>query len=159
MVSTGQPTPLTVQGLAEAAPCELGTSEWLTISQEQIDGFAEATGDRQWIHVDPERAATGPFGTTVAHGFLTLSLLPSLMPQVLLITDRRMTVNYGVEKVRFTSPVPVGSRVRLRASLLAAEPRGEGVQMRLGVQIEIEGREKPALVGESLTLVYGGADA
>src|SRR6478752_384434 len=115
---------ITVTGIDELkklAGSDLGTSEWIEVTQERIDTFAEATGDHQWIHVDPERAKQGPFGRTIAHGYLTLSLLPQLMPQVLTIEDSVMGVNYGVEKVRFTSPVPVGSRVRLHARLLGSE--------------------------------------
>src|SRR5437667_8970748 len=105
---------------------EFGPSSWIDVPQERIDAFAEATGDRQWIHVDPERAAAGPFGTTVAHGYLTLSLLPMLLAEVISVSDSQMGVNYGTEKLRFTAPVPSGSRVRLHAKLLRAERRGAG---------------------------------
>ena len=132
----------------------LGTSAWLTIEQERVDLFAEATGDHQWIHVDPESAAQGPFGTTIAHGYLTLSLIPALLSEVFSITDSQMGVNYGVERARFTSPVPSGSDVRLKATLHGTERRPNGVLFRLGVEIEIRDHEKPALVGEVLYLAY-----
>jgi acyl dehydratase len=151
-------TTLTVAELEQSGERELGTSDWHAIDQKQIDLFADATGDHQWIHVDPERAAQGPFGTTVAHGFLTLSLLPMLMGEILSVSDSRMGINYGSERVRFTSPVPSGSRVRLHAKLLSAERRGDGVQFRVGATVEIEGQEKPALVAETVSLVFGGAD-
>jgi acyl dehydratase len=147
-------TRLTLAELEAAGELDLGVSDWETIDQRRIDLFAEATHDRQWIHVDPEMAAQGPFGTTVAHGYLTLSMLPYFVAQVLAIEDVRMGINYGTEKLRFTSPVPVGSQVRLKARLLGSERRGEGVLYRLGVEIEIRGAEKPALVGEVVYLVF-----
>jgi acyl dehydratase len=147
-------TKLTLAELEAAEALDLGTSDWETITQEQVNGFAEATHDHQWIHVDPDAAKQGPFGTTVAHGYLSLALLPYLMSQVLNLTDARMGINYGTEKVRFTAPVPVGSDVRLKARLLSSERRGEGVRYRVGVEIEIRGAEKPALVGEVVYLVF-----
>jgi acyl dehydratase len=147
-------TKLTLAELESSEERELGTSDWETVDQKQIDLFAEATHDHQWIHVDPDMAAQGPFGTTVAHGYLSLSMLPYFVSQVLSVTDVRMGINYGTEKVRFTAPVPVNSRVRLKATLRGGERRGEGVLYRLGVEIEIEGSEKPALVGEVLYLVF-----
>jgi acyl dehydratase len=147
-------TRLTLAELEAARDLDLGVSEWETIDQRQIDLFAEATHDHQWIHVDPEMAAQGPFGTTVAHGYLTLSMLPYFVAQVLAVEDVRMGINYGTERIRFTAPVPVGSQVRLNARLLASERRGEGVLYRLGVQVEIRGSEKPALVGEVVYLVF-----
>ena len=132
-----------------------GPSSWIEIPQEKIDAFADATGDHQWIHVDPERAAEGPFGTTIGHGYLTLSLLPMLLAEVMTISDARMGVNYGVNKVRFTAPVPSGSRVRLHATLLGSERRPNGVLFRIGVEIEVEGGSRPAVVGEVLFLAYG----
>ena len=147
-------TKLTREELESAGELDLGTSEWETITQEQVNGFAEATKDHQWIHVDPDLAKQGPFGTTVAHGYLSLALLPYFMSQVLNVTDARMGINYGTEKVRFTAPVPVGSDVRLKARLLSSEARGEGVLYRVGVEIEIRGAEKPALVGEVVYLVF-----
>ena len=147
-------TKLTLAELESSTDRDLGTSEWETIDQRQIDLFAEATHDHQWIHVDPEAAARGPFGTTVAHGYLTLSMLPYFVSQVLNVTDVRMGINYGTEKIRFTAPVPVGSQVRLKATLRDSERRGEGVLYRLGIEVEIKGSQKPALVGEVLYLVF-----
>jgi acyl dehydratase len=145
---------LTLAELEGAAGVELEPSEWVTIEQRAIEQFADATGDHQWIHVDPERAAEGPFGTTVAHGYLSLSLLPGLLGSMLRVTDARMGINYGIEKVRFTAPVPSGSRVRLKATIRSAERRGEGVLYRVGAEVEIEGAEKPAMVGEVVYLVF-----
>ena len=147
-------TQLTIDELEGTEERELGTSDWHRIEQRSIDQFAEATGDQQWIHVDPEAAAAGPFGGTIAHGYLSLSMLPMLMSEVMSVEGARMGVNYGIERVRFTAPVPTGSEVRLHAKLLSAERRGEGVLYRVGVQIEIRGAEKPALVGEVLYLVF-----
>ena len=147
-------TRLTVEELEGTGERELGTSVWHPVEQRSIDLFAEATGDHQWIHVDPEAAAAGPFGGTIAHGYLSLSMLPMLMSEVLSVEGARMGVNYGIERVRFTAPVPTGSEVRLQAKLLSAERRGDGVLYRVGVQIEIRGSEKPALVGEVLYLVF-----
>jgi acyl dehydratase len=147
-------TELTLADLEGATELDLGTSDWETIDQNQINLFAEATHDHQWIHVEPEMAAQGPFGTTVAHGYLTLSMLPYFMSQVLVVTDVRMGINYGTEKLRFTAPVPVGSQVRLKAKLVGSERRGEGILYRVGVEVEIKDAEKPALVGEVLYLVF-----
>ena len=152
-------TTLTLAELEGATDRELGTSDWHEITQEQIDLFARATGDHQWIHVDPEAAANGPFGTTVAHGYLTLSMLPMLLSEVVSVTDAVMGVNYGTEKIRFTSPVPSGSRVRLHAKLARAERRGPSVVWNVAVQVEIEGKEKPALVGEVVYMAAGAPDA
>jgi acyl dehydratase len=145
---------LTLEELETAAERDLGATDWVTISQHEIELFADATGDHQWIHVDPEKAAKGPFGTTVAHGYLSLSMIPGLLSQLLRVTDARMGINYGIDKVRFTAPVPSGSEVRLKARINSSERRGEGVLYRLGVEIEIRGSEKPALVGEVLYLVF-----
>jgi acyl dehydratase len=147
-------TRLTLSELEASEDLDLGTSDWETIDQSQIDLFAEATHDHQWIHVDPELATEGPFGTTVAHGYLSLSMLPYFVSQVLNVSDVRMGINYGTEKIRFTAPVPVGSQVRLKAALRSSERRGEGVLYRLAVEIEIRDAEKPALVGEVLYLVF-----
>jgi acyl dehydratase len=145
---------LTLTELEQAGEQELGASQWVKIEQRAIDQFAEATGDHQWIHVDPEKAAQGPFGTTVAHGYLSLSLIPALLEQVLQVTDARIGVNYGIEKVRFTAPVPSGSEVRLKATLKSTERRGDGVLFHLAVEIEIRGQDKPALVGEVVYLTF-----
>ena len=147
-------TSLTLAELEAVQDLELEPSEWVTIEQRAIDLFAEATGDHQWIHVDHERAAQGPFGTTVAHGYLSLALLPGLVGSVLSVSDARMGINYGIEKVRFTAPVPSGSRVRLKGTIRSAERRGEGVLYHVEVEVEIEGADKPALVGEVVYLVF-----
>ena len=134
---------------------EIATSEWTTVTQQQIDLFAEATGDHQWIHVDPERAKAGPFGAPIAHGYLTLSLLPLLFANALQIDNTRMGVNYGLNKVRFITPVPAGSRVRGRLKLLSSEPvAGDGVQQTWEVTVELEGASKPACVAESIVRRY-----
>ena len=132
----------------------LGTSEWIEVDQRRIDLFAEATGDHQWIHVDPARAAAGPFGTTIAHGFLTLSLLPEMFADAFAVADTRMGVNYGLNRVRFTAPVPVGSRLRGRFRLLAYEPIAGGAQLTVEVTIEREGADRPVCIAESLTRRY-----
>ncbi|MCI3225355.1 MaoC family dehydratase [Streptomyces sp. NP-1717] len=133
---------------------QLGHSDWLEVDQKRIDLFAEATGDHQWIHVDPERAAKGRFGTTIAHGYLTLSLLPVLVPQVLTVENVTMGVNYGVNKVRFPAPVPVGSRVRATAALKEVTEAGGGVQVTTLVTVEREDAEKPVCVAESVSRYY-----
>jgi acyl dehydratase len=148
-------TTLTLEELEQGGERDLGATDWVTLDQDRINMFAEATGDHQWIHVDPEMAAQGPFGGTIAHGYLSLSLLPGLLSEVMTVEGARMGINYGIDRVRFTAPVPVDSRVRLKAKLVSAERRGEGVLYKLGVEVEIEGAEKPALVGEVLYLVFG----
>jgi acyl dehydratase len=152
-------TTLTIDELEQSAERDLGTSSWHEITQEQVNTFAEATGDHQWIHVDPERAATGPFGGPVAHGYLTLSMLPMLLSEVVSVSDAVMGVNYGTEKIRFTSPVPVGSRVRVHAKLLKTQRRGPSVIWNVGIEVEIENKEKPALVGEIVYMAAGAPDA
>ncbi len=137
--------------LAGAVGADLGESDWLEVTQERVDLFAEATGDHQWIHVDPERAAAGPFGGTIAHGYLTLSLVNHFLPQLVEVHGISMGVNYGTEKVRFPAPVPVGSRIRGRGVLAAADEVAGGVQARITVTVEIEGQEKPACVVETLS--------
>jgi len=149
-------TTLTLEELEQAGERDLGATDWVTLDQDRINLFADATDDHQWIHVDPEAAAQGPFGGTIAHGYLSLSLLPGLMSDILKVEGARMGINYGMDRVRFTAPVPVGSQVRLKAKLLSAERRGEGVLYKLGVEVEIKDAEKPALVGEVLYLVFGG---
>ncbi len=134
---------------------ELAVSDWLTITQAQVNQFAEATGDHQWIHVDVARATAGPFGAPIAHGFLTLSLLPKFFESAMEIVDSRMGVNYGLNRVRFMAPVPVGSRLRARMKLLACEPiANEGMQMSWEVTIEREGAAKPVCVAESIARRY-----
>ena len=137
--------------LAELTGQEIGCSDWLLIDQARVNLFAEATGDHQWIHVDPERAAAGPFGAPIAHGFLTLSLLPMMFAGGFEIDDVRMGVNYGLNRVRFVSPVHVGSRLRARFKLLSYEPIEGGAQLTVQATIEIEGSTKPACVAESVT--------
>lgn len=148
----------TFETLADMAACvgqEVAVSDWVTITQEQVNLFAQATGDQQWIHVDVERAKQGPFGAPIAHGFLTLSLLPVFFESSMDVTQSRMGVNYGLNKVRFTAPVPVGSRLRARMTLLASEPiDNDGVQMTWAVRVEREGVEKPVCVAESLVRRY-----
>ncbi|HEX4518324.1 MAG TPA: MaoC family dehydratase [Gaiellaceae bacterium] len=136
----------TVEELVAAAGDDLGESSWHTITQEQINGFAEATGDDQWIHVDAVRAAAGPFGTTIAHGYLTLSLVPMLMREVQELRTRSMEINYGLDRVRFLTPVPAGSRVRGRVTVANVTPVDGGVQVTYDVTIELEGSEKPAAI-------------
>ncbi|KEI46044.1 MaoC family dehydratase [Saccharopolyspora rectivirgula] len=132
---------------------KLGTSDWLTITQEQVNQFADATHDHQWIHVDVERAKQGPFGGPIAHGFLTLSLLPHLNGQTYRFEGVKMGINYGLNKVRFPSPVKVGSRVRSHTELVDVTEVSGGLQMAVQATIEIEGEEKPACVAEFLTRV------
>ena len=127
----------------------LGHSDWLSVEQPRVDEFARATGDHQWIHVDPERAKDGPFGGTIAHGWLTASLLPVLVGQIYKV-DAKMAINVGVNKLRFTNPVKVGSRVRAVSTLIAVEDKGPAVQLTVNTEIEIEGEDKPALVVETL---------
>jgi acyl dehydratase len=144
-----------VEGVRALVGQHLGHSEWVTITQEQVDLFAEATGDHQWIHVDAERAkAESPFGGPVAHGYLTLSLVSLLVPQIVQFTGFRMGVNYGVDKVRFPSPVPVGSRVRAGATLDSATPVDGGVHVVLTVTVEVEGGSKPAMVATTVVRRY-----
>ena len=144
-----------IEGVQGLVGQHLGYSEWVEITQDQVNRFAEATGDHQWIHTDPERAAEeSPFGGPIAHGYLTLSLLPMLVPQIVEITGFRMGVNYGTEKVRFPAPVPVGSRVRAGATLESATPFDGGVQLQITVTVEIEGGSKPAMVATSLSRRY-----
>jgi acyl dehydratase len=129
---------------------EVGVSDWISVDQKRIDQFAEATGDHQWIHVDPVRAAAGPFGATVAHGFLTLSLLPEMSASAFQVLDTRMGVNYGLNRVRFPAPVPSGSRLRGRFKLLSYEPIEGGAQLTVEVTMEREGSPKPVCVAESV---------
>ena len=144
-----------VDGVLAAVGQHLGHSEWVTITQERVNLFAEATDDHQWIHVDPERAQReSPFGGPIAHGYLTLSLVTPLVGQIIEATGFRMGVNYGAEKVRFPSPVPVGGRVRASATLDEATPFEGGVQMNLKVTIEVEGQAKPAMVASILFRRY-----
>ncbi|WP_183097291.1 MaoC family dehydratase [Nocardioides pelophilus] len=140
-------------GIAEFAGAQgdvLGASDWIEVDQPRINAFADATGDHQWIHVDAERAAGGPFGATIAHGFLTLSLLPPLLNQLYRVDDVTMAVNYGLDKVRFVAPVRVGSKVRVAAKVLKVIPLDGAVQAVFETVIEVEGAEKPAAVVQSI---------
>ena len=148
----------TFQGIADlagAAGTDLGASDWLEIDQQRIDTFAAATGDHQWIHVDPERAADGPFGRTIAHGFLTLSVLPVLQHQLYAVQGVRMAVNVGLNRVRFAAPVPVGSKIRARAQITEVTELEGAVQVVFATTLEIEGVEKPAAVVESIARFFG----
>ena len=140
-----------IEDLRSAKGEQLGVSGWYTISQEQIDRFADATGDHQWIHVDQARAKAGPFGTTIAHGFLTLSLVPELAGEVYRVTHLGMVLNYGLNKVRFTAPVPVGSRIRGAVELTDVRDVDGGVQLVSTTTVELEGAAKPVLVAEWIT--------
>jgi acyl dehydratase len=141
--------------LREAVGTHLGYSDWLEITQERIDLFAEATGDHQWIHVDPERARQGPFGACIAHGYLTQSLVNFFLPQILEVRGISMGVNYGADRVRFPAPVLVGSRIRGGGELIGAEPTKDGaVQAVVRVTVEIEGRDRPGCVIDTLSRYY-----
>jgi acyl dehydratase len=147
-----------VNGIAELkalAGTDLGRTGWLDVTQERVDAFADATDDRQWIHVDPERARTGPFGGTIAHGYLTLSLLIPMFGELLAMEGIGMAVNYGLNKVRFPSPVPVGGKIRLAARLGDVEDvPGGGVQLLADFTVEIDGRDKPACVAQAVYRYY-----
>jgi acyl dehydratase len=143
-----------LDGLKDKVGDHLGYSEWHEVTQEQVNKFADATGDHQWIHVDVERAKQGPFGGPIAHGYLTLSLGPMLMPQIYRVEGIQMAINYGLNRVRFPSPVPVGSKVRLGATLAGVEDVAGGVQVTMGMTYEIEGQDKPACVAEGLFRYY-----
>jgi acyl dehydratase len=146
------------ENIADLRACvgrDVGVSDWLVVTQEQVNLFAQATGDHQWIHTDPERAAAGPFGGTIAHGFLTLSLLPRFFETALSITRSSMGVNYGLNKVRFTAPVPVGSQLQARLVLLALDDLdGGGAQMTWVVSVYRKGQDKPVCVAEALVRRY-----
>ena len=144
--------------LAQIKACvgqEVAVSDWETITQDRIDKFADATGDHQWIHIDPQRAAEGPFGATIAHGFLTLSLLPMFFGRTIVMRDVKMGVNYGLNRVRFTAPVPVGSEVRARMKLLACDDIPDnGAQMVWEITFERKGADRPVCVAESISRRY-----
>ena len=139
-----------VEGLQALVGQHVGDSDWLEITQDRVQQFADATGDHQWIHVDAERAASGPFGGPIAHGYLTLSLVSYFLPQVWRVEGFGMGVNYGLERLRFPAPVPVGSRVRLRADLAEANPVEGGVHVAVDLTMEVDGGPKPALVARGL---------
>mgnify|MGYP002655056566 CR=1 FL=1 len=145
----------TPAALADWVGRKLGTSEWITVDQKTIDLFAEATGDHQWIHIDVERASREmPGGKTIAHGFLTLSLLPRLSPMIYRVVKRSRSINYGTNKVRFTAPVPAGSRVRLHLTVKAVEPIAGGVRVTMTNEMEVDGNARPCLVAETMAQVY-----
>lgn len=143
--------------LAKAVGQQLGHSDWLEITQQRIDQFAEATGDHQWIHVDPERAKQGPFGATIAHGYLTQSLVNLFLPQIVEVRGISMGVNYGADRLRFPAPVPVGSRIRGSAELLEVEEIKGTVQTKVRVTVEIEGSDRPACVIDTISRYYPAA--
>ena len=152
----------TFDGLDEferAVGTHLGHSRWRTVTQEQVDLFADTTDDHQWIHVDPERAARGPFGSTVAHGFLTLALLPSMVREIYRVEGMAMVVNYGSDRVRFPHPTPVGARLRAGAELTRLDRGPQGALAMVTTTVEIEGVAKPACVSDSLFLLRPGKDA
>ena len=147
------PVEVPVSELSSWVGREIGPGDWHEVTQERVDQFAEATGDHQWIHVDPARAAEGPFGGTIAHGYLTLSLIPMLNWELWTFTGAAMGVNYGSDKVRFLTPVRVGSRVRMRGKVLSVDPRPDGsLLVKNEVTIEVEGSDKPALIAHTLSL-------
>jgi acyl dehydratase len=151
------PLMLTISGLDELKRLEgseLGTSDWFEVTQPAVDAFADATGDHQWIHVDPERAAGTPFGGTIAHGYYTLSLAPALSEQVFRLDGFAFAVNYGLDRVRFPAPMPVGGRVRLGVKLASLEALPGGAQLKLELTFEREGGERPVCVAETLSRVY-----
>ena len=146
---------VTCEELRSLAGTSLGTSDWLVVEQSRIDLFADATDDHQWIHVDPVRSAEGPFGATIAHGYLTLSIVPKLLEQMLVVTDKARGTNYGIDRARFTSPVPVGSQVRLSGRIIDVLSRDDGgLQYKLGVEMHIRDHDRPALIAEIIYLAY-----
>jgi acyl dehydratase len=145
---------LTIADLDGRVGQEVAASPWVEVTQDRIDQFAAATGDFQWIHIDRERAGQSPFGTTIAHGFLTLSMLPMLTEQAFAISDRTMGINYGLNRVRFTSPVPSGSRIRARFTLTKVEPIDGGVQTTWTTVVEREGGDKPVMIAETVSRHY-----
>ena len=145
----------TVDALRAAAGADLGTSGWLMVTQERVDAFAEATGDFQWIHVDPVRAAAGPYGGTIAHGFLTLSLVPALASEVFRIETAGPRLNYGLDRVRFPAPVPVGARIHCRVRLAEVADAPTGVRLTLDHTVEVEGGTRPACVARQLVVLPG----
>lgn len=143
--------------LLHTVPGPLGTSAWMTVEQARIDTFADATDDHQWIHVDPERAAAGPYGATIAHGYLTLSLVNRFLPEIIEVRGLAMGVNVGCDRVRFPAPVPVGARIRGRGELLTVEEVKSGVQATVRVTVEVEGQERPACVVDTISRYFPAA--
>ncbi|MFZ2528512.1 MAG: MaoC family dehydratase [Rhodococcus sp. (in: high G+C Gram-positive bacteria)] len=142
-----------ISGIEAAVGEHLGYSQWLEVTQERVNTFADATGDHQWIHVDPERAASGPYGTTIAHGYLTLSLLPELGLEIFTVDGLTMRINYGSNKVRFPAPVPVGSKVRAGATVTSVDRTAKGANLIVTYTVEVQGGDKPALVAETITVL------
>jgi len=140
--------------IASHVGATLGPTGWMSVEQARIDQFADATGDHQWIHVDTERAKAGPFGGTIAHGYLTLSLVNLFLPDLVTVDNTSMGVNVGLGKVRFPAPVPAGSRVRGRGEIVSADPVGEGVQVVVTVTVEVDGSDKPACVAETISRFF-----
>ncbi|MGI9017962.1 MAG: MaoC family dehydratase [Euzebya sp.] len=148
------PTTMTMEEFEQAKDVDLGATEWFEVTQDMIDLFADATLDHQWIHVDHDKAAQGPFGQTIAHGFLTVALLPDMLGKLLTVDGSQMGVNYGMDRLRLTSPVPSGANIRARGTLRETERKGQGVLAKVDMTIEIQGQEKPAMVGVFLILRY-----
>ncbi|CAM3830433.1 MULTISPECIES: MaoC family dehydratase [Tsukamurella] len=148
-MSTTVATPADLLGLVGTP---MGTTDWLTIDQDRVNLFADATGDHQWIHTDPERAAAGPYGRTIAHGYLTLSLAPVLVGQVVTVEKFDAAVNYGLNKVRFPAPVPVGSKIRATVELAAAQEKPFGIEATFRLTYEVEGGDRPACIAETVVL-------
>ncbi|MFE2041402.1 MaoC family dehydratase [Streptomyces sp. NPDC059477] len=145
----------TIDGLKALAGTDLGRTGWMEITQERVNTFADATGDHQWIHTDPEKAKEGPFGRTIAHGYLTLSLIIPLFEELLEVSGTSMSVNYGLDKVRFPSPVPVGAKIRLHGTVASVEEvKGNAVQLHLTFTVEVDGSDKPACVAEAIYRHY-----
>ncbi len=145
----------TFEQLSEAVGEDLGTTEWLEMTQDRVDAFADATDDHQWIHVDVERAKAGPFGATIAHGYLTLSLIPHFIPELFSLETPGPRLNYGINKARFPHPVRVGDRIRARAQIVSVLEVAAGRQLVIRYTIEIEGQDKPACVAETVALLLG----
>ena len=153
--SGGMKTFATLADLVACQGQDVATSDWVQMTQERVGRFADATSDHQWLHVDPDRARSGPFGTTIAHGFLTLSLIPHFLETALRVEGLRMVVNYGLNKVRFTAPVPMGSRIRAHLHLMAVQTlEPDGLQLSWRITMELEGAPKPACVAEALVRYY-----
>jgi acyl dehydratase len=152
--SESRPLAIPLTDLPRHVGAALGPGDWHLVTQEQVDAFADATGDHQWLHVDPERAASGPFGTTIAHGFLTLSLVPLALKQLWKVNGVSRTVNYGLDRVRFPTPVPVGRRIRARGVIAAVEPIPNGAHCRLELTFEVEEAEKPGCVATVIVRHY-----
>jgi acyl dehydratase len=147
---------VTLAGLPRLVGADLGRTAWIEVGQERIDSFAEATEDRQWIHVDRGRASTGPFGTTIAHGYLTLSLASAFLLELLVVTDATSGINYGLDRVRFPAPVPAGAKVRGHVVVADVSPRGSGIQVTSHLTVECDQASRPVATAEVLTLFRAG---